>query len=74
MANPRNGKPLLGGGGGQQRPGSAEQDFFQLSAVQLSQQIPAQCDGAAPAAGASRVDILLGVVEYQSAAVRQFAP
>lgn len=73
MTHTGNGKPLLGGGGGQQCPGSAEQDFFQLSAVQLIQQIPAKGDGAASAAGAAGMDILYRIVKYGGAAIHELS-
>lgn len=71
MAYPRNGKTLLGGGGGEQRTGTAEEDTLQLSFVQLIQQIPTQSNGAAATAGTACMDILNGVVKYQCAAIRQ---
>lgn len=73
MTNTGNGQSLLGGGRGEQRAGSAEQDFFQLSGVELFQKISAKSDGTAPAAGASGVHILGGIVENQGTAVRKFS-
>ena len=69
MAYPRDGQPLLGGGGGEQSSGAAEQDALQLTFVQLVQQMPAEGNGAAAAAGASGVDILNRIVEDHAAAV-----
>ena len=71
MAYSRNGKSLLGGSRGKQRTGTAEEDPFQLSLIELIQQIPTEGNGAAAAAGAAGMDILYGVVEDQGAAVCQ---
>ena len=71
MTDPGYGKPLLGGGGGEQCARAAKQYFFQFSPVQLPQKVAAQGDGAASAAGAAGVDVLLVVVENQCPAVRQ---
>ena len=71
MTDPGNGKPLLGGGGGEQCARAAKQYFFQFPPVQLPQKVAAQGDGAAPAAGAAGVDVLFVVVENQGSAVRQ---
>ena len=71
MTDPGYGKPLLGGGGGEQCARAAKQYFFQFSPVQLPQKIAAQGNGAAPAAGAAGVDVLLVVVEDHRSAVRQ---
>lgn len=71
MTDPGYGKPLLGGGGGEQCARAAKQYFFQFSPVQLPQKIAAQGNGAAPAAGAACVDVLLVVVEDHRSAVRQ---
>lgn len=73
MTDPGYGKPLLGGGGGEQCARAAKQYFFQFSPVQLSQKIAAQGDGAASAAGAAGVDVLLVVVEDHRSAVRQLS-
>ena len=73
MANAGDRKSLLGGCGGQEGPGSAEEDAFQFPVPEPVQQIPAEGDGAAAAAGASGMDVLDRVVKDQSAAVRQFA-
>ena len=53
MANTGNGQSLLGGGGGEQRPGAAEEDSLQLSGIEFIEQLTAQGDGAAAAAGAA---------------------
>ena len=74
MTDPGDGKPLLGGSGGEQCARAAKQYFFPFSRVQLPQKVAAQGDGAAPAAGATGVDILLVVVEDQCPAVRQLSP
>lgn len=71
MTDPGYGKPLLGGGGGEQCARAAKQYFFQFSPVQLPQKIAAQGNGAAPAAGAAGVDVLFVVVEDHRSAVRQ---
>ena len=71
MANPGNGKSLLGGSGGEQGTGAAEQDPLQFPIPQTVQQITAEGDGTAAAAGSPCVYILGGVVEYQASAVRQ---
>lgn len=73
MTDPGYGKPLLGGGGGEQCARAAKQYFFQFSPVQLPQKIAAQGNGAAPAAGAAGVDVLLVVVEDHRSAVRQLS-
>ena len=73
MADSGNGQTLLGGRGGQQRPCAAEQDPPQLSRVQPVQQISAQRDGAAAAAGAAGMHILGQIVEYQRAAIGDLA-
>lgn len=71
MTDPGYGKPLLGGGGGEQCARAAKQYFFQFSPVQLPQKIAAQGNGAAPAAGAASVNVLFVVVEDHGSAVRQ---
>ena len=68
-----NRQTLLGGGGGEQGSRSAEKQLFELSFSQFLQQRSAQCNGAAPAAGAAGVDILRGVVKYQRSAVCQLS-
>ena len=73
MTDPGYGKPLLGGGGGEQCARAAKQYFFQFSPVQLPQKIAAQGNGAAPAAGAASVNVLFVVVENQGSAVRQLS-
>ena len=73
MTDTGNGQTLLGGGGGKQRSGAAEQDFLQLTGVQLPQKIAAQGNGAAAAARAAGVDILFNVVENQRPAVCQLS-
>lgn len=73
MTDPGYGKPLLGGGGGEQCARAAKQYFFQFSPVQLPQKIAAQGNGAAPAAGAAGVDVLFVVVEDHRSAVRQLS-
>mgnify|MGYP006927877635 FL=1 len=73
MTDPGYGKPLLGGGGGEQCARAAKQYFFQFSPVQLPQKIAAQGNGAAPAAGAAGVNVLLVVVEDHRSAVRQLS-
>ena len=73
MAYTGNGQSLLGGGRGQQRPGAAEQDPAQLSGVQPVQQISAERDGTAAAAGAAGMHILGQIVEYQCSAIRDLA-
>ena len=72
MTNSRNGKSLLGRGGGEQRSGAAEEYFFQPSTVQLSKKLPAEGYGAAAAAGAAGMDILEQCVKNQGSAVLQF--
>ena len=67
------GKSLLGGGRGKQRTGAAEQDPFKFSVVQLCQQVTAECDGAAAAAGSACVDILAGIVKHKGAAICQLS-
>ena len=69
MTHPRNGQPLLDRGWGEQRPCSAEEDPLSLPCRQLSQQVPAQGNGTAAAAGAPGMDILLGVIKDHAAAV-----
>ena len=69
MADPGDGKSLLGGGGGEQGTGAAEENLLQLAPAQLPQKVAAQGDGAAPAAGAACVDILYRVVKNQISAV-----
>ncbi len=71
MTDPGYGKPLLGGGGGEQCARAAKQYFFQFSPVQLPQKIAAQGNGAAPAAGAASVNVLFVVVKDHRSAVRQ---
>lgn len=73
MTDPGYGKPLLGGGGGEQCARAAKQYFFQFSPVQLPQKVAAQGDGAASAAGAAGVDVLFVVVEDHRSAVRQLS-
>ena len=73
MTDPGYGKPLLGGGGGEQCARAAKQYFFQFSPVQLPQKIAAQGNGAAPAAGAAGVNVLFVVVEDHRSAVRQLS-
>ena len=73
MADTGNGQTLLGGGGGEQRAGAAEEDSLQFALVQLIEQIAAESNGTAAAAGAAGMDILDSVVEYQCAAVRQLS-
>lgn len=73
MTDPGYGKPLLGGGGGEQCARAAKQYFFQFSPVQLPQKIAAQGNGAAPAAGAACVNVLFVVVEDHRSAVRQLS-
>mgnify|MGYP000714255923 CR=1 FL=1 len=70
MTDPGNGKPLLGGGGGEQRARAAKQYFLQFPPVQLPQKVAAQSDGAAPAAGAAGVNVLpFGVKDHDAAVV-----
>ena len=64
-------KSLLGGGGGQQRTGAAEQNPFQFSLIELIQQIAAEGNGAAAAAGTAGMDILYGVVKNQGPAISE---
>ena len=73
MAYTGNGQSLLGGSRGQQRPGAAEQDPAQLSGVQPVQQISAERDGTAAAAGTAGMHILSQIVEYQRAAIGDLA-
>lgn len=73
MTDPGDGKPLLGGGGGEQCACAAKQYFFQFFPVQLPQKIAAQGNGAAPAAGAAGVNVLFVVVEDHRSAVRQLS-
>ena len=68
MADTGNGKPLLGGCGGEERTGSAKQDPFQFSLVEFAPQFPTQGNGAAPATGASCVetyDALSGLKSFE---------
>ena len=71
MTDSGDGQSLLGGSGGKQRPGAAEEDPFQLPAVQQIQKIPAQGNGAASAAGTAGVNVLGDLVENQGTAVCQ---
>ena len=73
MADAGDGQALLGGGGGEEGPGAAEEELFQLPGGELPQQLRAQHDGTASAAGPARVDILLDGVEDQIPAVRQLS-
>ena len=73
MTDTGDGQPLLGGSGGEQRPGAAEEYLFQFFCLQLTQKIPAEGNGAAAAAGTAAVNILGGVVKDQRAAVRQLS-
>ena len=74
MTDPWDGKTLLGGGRGEQRAGTTEQDLLKLPVVQLVQQIAAEGNCAASAAGTAGMHILLFGVEDQGAAVHQLAP
>ena len=71
MADPGNGQSLLGGGGGEECAGAAEQNGFPFSGFQAVQKIAAEGDGTASAAGAPGVDILVFPVKNQGAAVLQ---
>ena len=51
--------------------GTAEEDLIEFSGVQLVQQISAEGNGAASAAGAACVDILGRVIEHKRSAIRQ---
>ena len=73
MANARNGQTLLGGSGGEQRTGTTKENTLQFSFIQFVQQLTAQCNGAAAAAGTAGMDILHCVIENQSSAVCQLA-
>lgn len=73
MAYARNGKTLLRGGGGEQGTGTTEENAPEFAFIQLIQQIPAEGDGTATAAGTSCMNILHCVVEDQRAAVGQFS-
>ena len=64
-------KALLSGGGGEKCAGTAEENALQFAFCQLAQQFSAQCDGAASTAGTAGMDILLRIVKYQGAAIRQ---
>ena len=74
MTDSRNGELLLGGGGGEEGTRAAKEDLLELPRMELVQQLRAQHHGAAPASGASRMDILPDGVVDQIPAVRQLAP
>ncbi len=73
MADSGDGKPLLGGNRREKRPGTAEENSFQLSGYQLIQQRSAQHNGTASASGTAGTDILSGVVKNHGAAVGNFS-
>ena len=71
MADSGDGEILLGGGGGEQGPGAAEEDLLELSRGNLTKKFGTQHDGTASAPGAARVDILPDGVEDEIPTVRQ---
>ena len=71
MADAGNRQPLLGGGGGKQRPGTAEQNPLQFSFVELIEKITAERHGTAAAAGAAGMNVLCLLVENHGATVGQ---
>lgn len=73
VADAGDGQTLLGGGGGEQRPGAAEENPLQLSLIESAQKVAAEGNGAASAAGTAGVDILYGIVENHRTAVGQLA-
>ena len=73
MADTGNGQALLTGSGGQKGAGAAKENALQLAVVQLIQQIAAECDGAASAAGSAGMDILVQIVKDKGSAVCQFS-
>ena len=73
MADTGNGQSLLGRCGRKQRAGAAEENPLQLPLIQLVQQIATESNGTASATGTAGMDVLYRIVEYQRAAVGQFA-
>ncbi len=73
MADTGDGQTLLGGGGGEQCPGTAEQDPFQLPLIQLIQKISTEGDGAASTAGPSGMNVLNRIVEDKGSAINYSA-
>ena len=71
MTDTGNWQSLLGGGRGQQRTGTAEENPFQFPVPQLIQKVTAEGDGTAAAAGTAGVDILHGVVKDKSTAISE---
>ena len=71
MTNPGNGKALLGGSGGEQGTGSAEQDGSQISLLKFVQKIAAERHSTASAAGTTGVHILIIPVKNQGTTVFQ---
>ena len=56
--------------GGEERSGAAEKDLVKLPFPQFLEEISAESDGTASAAGSAAVDILSNIVEYHGPAVR----
>ena len=73
MAHTGNGKTLLGGSGGEQSARAAEEDLFQLAVFHPVEQVGAQGNGAAPAAGTTGMHILRSRVKDHRAAIVQIA-
>ena len=73
MTDPGDGQVLLGGGGGEECAGAAEEDLPELPALELVQQLRAQHHGAASAPGAACVDVLPNGIVDQISAVRQLS-